>query len=142
MATRQEWAERVAQWKASGLAASAYAAREGLSATQLCTWKWFLKKGRPKKTAVSAPLAGETGRRTKKAVAGVPLVPRRAVTMMPVRLRPSGGGGADVGPVREHPGRIEITVRGGRMVRAEGAVDPNWLARVVSCLEEGAHSQC
>jgi transposase len=43
MATRAEWADRVARWEASGLSAAAFAAREGLAAKRLVWWRWKLR---------------------------------------------------------------------------------------------------
>ena len=42
MATRVEWAERVGRWRASGLNAKAFAARERIDARQLGWWRWRL----------------------------------------------------------------------------------------------------
>src|SRR5690606_14860943 len=42
-ATREEWARRVGRWKASGLSASAFAAREGLNAGTLSWWSSQLR---------------------------------------------------------------------------------------------------
>ncbi len=43
MASRAEWAERVARWEASGLSAAAFAARERLAARSLVWWRWKLR---------------------------------------------------------------------------------------------------
>jgi transposase len=43
MASRAEWAERVARWEASGLSAGAFAARERLAAKSLVWWRWKLR---------------------------------------------------------------------------------------------------
>jgi hypothetical protein len=43
-ATRNEWMERVRHWRASGLTAGAFAAREGLSASTLLWWSSKLKR--------------------------------------------------------------------------------------------------
>jgi transposase len=51
MASRAEWAERVARWEASGLSAAAFAARERLSAKSLVWWRWKLR------TSPSVPTA-------------------------------------------------------------------------------------
>jgi hypothetical protein len=42
--TRMEWLERVRRWKASGLTAEAFAAREGTSAATLSWWRWRLAR--------------------------------------------------------------------------------------------------
>jgi transposase len=42
MATRAEWAERVARWQASGQSAKAFAARERIDAKRLGWWRWRL----------------------------------------------------------------------------------------------------
>lgn len=43
MASRAEWAKRVARWEASGLSAAAFAARERLAAKSLVWWRWRLR---------------------------------------------------------------------------------------------------
>lgn len=45
MATRAEWAGRVARWQAGGLSAKAFAAREGIDAKLLGWWRWRLGCG-------------------------------------------------------------------------------------------------
>lgn len=42
--TRNEWAELIKAWKASGLTAAQFAARHGLKAKALSTWRWRLRK--------------------------------------------------------------------------------------------------
>ena len=43
MATRSEWAKRVARWEASGLSAAAFAERERLDRKRLVWWRWKLQ---------------------------------------------------------------------------------------------------
>lgn len=40
--TRGEWRARVRRWKASGLTAERFAAREGIAAATLSWWRWRL----------------------------------------------------------------------------------------------------
>jgi len=51
MASRAEWAERVARWEASGLSAAAFAARERLAAKSLVWWRWKLRSSPSASTA-------------------------------------------------------------------------------------------
>jgi len=54
--TREVWAKRVAQWKASGLRAKEFARRQKVSEVSLKWWKWRLgaeARRRTKKTIVS-----------------------------------------------------------------------------------------
>jgi transposase len=51
MASRAEWAERVARWEASSLSAAAFAARERLSAKSLVWWRWKLRASPSRPTA-------------------------------------------------------------------------------------------
>lgn len=44
MATRETWAERVREWKRSGLTAGEYAQREGLNARTLTWWSCELSR--------------------------------------------------------------------------------------------------
>ena len=47
MATRHEWAQRVRRWRASGLTARAFAAREGCNAGTLSWWASALRADSP-----------------------------------------------------------------------------------------------
>lgn len=47
MATRAQWAERVARWEASGLSGAAFAARERIDAKRLVWWRWKLRSTPP-----------------------------------------------------------------------------------------------
>jgi hypothetical protein len=42
--TRGEWLRRVRRWKASGLTAGAFAAREGIAPATLSWWRWRLAR--------------------------------------------------------------------------------------------------
>jgi transcriptional regulator with XRE-family HTH domain len=44
MAKAADWAERVAQWRASGLSAPKFAEQHGIAANQLRQWAYELKK--------------------------------------------------------------------------------------------------
>jgi len=44
MAKAADWAERVAQWRVSGLSAPKFAERHGIAANQLRQWAYELKK--------------------------------------------------------------------------------------------------
>lgn len=57
MATRDEWARRVARWQKSGLTATEFAAREGLKASTLTWWRAALRRAqaRPSTEVDSAP---------------------------------------------------------------------------------------
>jgi len=46
--TREEWAARVAKWKASGLAAKEFASEIGVRPGTLAWWKWRLGSSKPR----------------------------------------------------------------------------------------------
>src|SRR5690349_9727080 len=73
MATRAEWAERVARWEASELSAAEVAAREGILRKRLVWWRWRLQ---------SSPRP-----------ASVPPLDFVPVRVVAPAARPSGGGG-------------------------------------------------
>lgn len=52
--TREVWADRVAQWQASGLSAAAFGKREGIKPHQLENWRWQLGLGPRKKRKAMA----------------------------------------------------------------------------------------
>jgi hypothetical protein len=47
MATRDEWSRLVADWEASGLDATEFAARAGVIPKRLVWWRWKLRSMRP-----------------------------------------------------------------------------------------------
>ncbi len=47
MATRDEWSRLVADWEASGLDATEFAARAGVIPKRLVWWRWKLRSTRP-----------------------------------------------------------------------------------------------
>jgi transposase len=51
--TREQWAERVARWRESGLPAAKFASDIGVSARSLTWWKWRL--GSSRRAAALAP---------------------------------------------------------------------------------------
>jgi transposase len=73
MATRAEWAGRVARWEASGLSAAAFAARERIDAKRLVWWRWKLRSTPPASSA-----------------AAIDFLPVRVLDAQPARPSPAG----------------------------------------------------
>lgn len=84
--TREVWERRVRRWERSGLAAAAFAAREGVNPRTLAFWRW--KLGR------SSPHAAERSSRRRGRASSAP-APLRFVELVGDAPR-SGGGGLEV----------------------------------------------
>ena len=72
----QQWAERVAAWRASGLTSTAYSAGREVSAGGLRHWAYLLKKRGAKAAVGTAPAAPAV--RLVRVKAAVALAPRTA----------------------------------------------------------------
>lgn len=108
MATRVEWAERVARWERSGLSAEKFARREGYQPKQLYWWRWKLRADRP-------------SRRSPSSLTEAPrFLPVHVVT--------------DASVVTPEP--IEIALPNGRVVRVRPGFDPATLERVLALAAE------
>jgi transposase len=57
MATRADWARRVARWEKSGLTRSEFAAREGVKATTLGWWRSALRRAAAEPITALVPQA-------------------------------------------------------------------------------------
>ncbi|KYF61921.1 transposase [Sorangium cellulosum] len=108
MATRMEWAERVARWERSGLSAEKFARREGYKPKQLYWWRWKLRADEPSQPAPSSLT--------------------EAPRFLPVHVV------ADTLPVAAEP--IEIALPNGRVVRVRPGFDPATLERVLALAAE------
>lgn len=104
-----EWAERVREWKRSGLTAAEYGAQAGIDGKQLSWWKWRLGPG-----------GGAERRGQTSSARGVQFVPARVVEQ-----------------ARRETGRVEIVLANGRIVRATGRVDGEALAQAIRVAEAG-----
>lgn len=61
MASAKAWAERIAEWRASGLTAAEFAEGRPFSAQQMWNWAWRLRRdGVPPHAPVPAPPGGES----------------------------------------------------------------------------------
>lgn len=54
-ASRDEWAERISQWRASGLSGREFAARVGVKESTLRYWKWMLAHERRRDAVHTTP---------------------------------------------------------------------------------------
>lgn len=116
--TRDEWRARVRGWKASGLTAQAFAAREGISAATLSWWRWRLSRD---------------GERVGKARTGAaPRISRaRFVEITGAR----GRAGGVIGDSQRGAIRIELA---GAAVVVGADVDAEVLGRVLAAVERRA----
>ena len=105
---RAEWAERVGQWRRSGLTAKAFARSAGVNAGSLTHWAWRL--GRDARCAGAVAQA-----------AGVP----RAAALVEI----TAAGGTDE--------RFELELGSGRRLRIPATFDPAALERLLAVLEAG-----
>jgi hypothetical protein len=117
--TRMEWLERVRRWKASGLTAEAFAAREGTSAATLSWWRWRLAR------------EGERiGKARRPAGPGISRTSFVEITGAGVRAVRAGAGAA-----RAADGSMRIELAGGAAVVVGADVDGAALGRVLAALE-------
>jgi len=105
---RAEWAERVGQWRRSGLTAKAFARSAGVNAGSLTQWAWRLgrdarRAGAPAQAAGAPPAAA-------------------FVEIM-------AAGGPDE--------RFELELGSGRRLRIPATFDPTALERLLAVLEAG-----
>jgi hypothetical protein len=105
--TRDVWAKRVADWRASGLDVTAFAGKHGLKEASLKWWKWQLAKERRRA-------------RKKSAKKGVALSPLTFVEMK----APSNGDA------------LEILLANGTRIRVAPDFDPVVLSRLLDLLEK------
>jgi transposase len=112
-----------------GATVSAVADRNGISRSQLYTWKKLAQRGAipgislnelPKSTFV--PVRIEAAPPVPTQAVAAPMVPTQAVAAPMVRLQ-------------RRPGAIEIVLTNGRMVRADAGIEPIRLARLVAALD-------
>lgn len=104
--TRGVWEKRVADWRASGLDATAFARKHGLSEASLKWWKWQLsrkKRSRSKKPSMT---------------------PSAISPLTFVEMTPAIGGAA-----------LEVVLASGTRIRVAPDFDPVVLSRLVDVLE-------
>jgi len=106
---RAEWAERVGQWRRSGLTAKEFARSVGVNAGTLTYWACRL--GREQR------VAGQAGQRSRAAVA------RPASAWLEI----SAAGGAD--------SRFELELNSGRRLRIPATFEVAALERLLAVLE-------
>src|SRR5688572_27724357 len=105
--TREEWAELIQAWKASGLTAAEFAATHGLKAKALATWRWRLRTGAKSPARRASP---------------------KLVQLSVADLVGSGDSGA---------ARWELTTVGGHRLRMLAAVDGAELEMLLGALVPG-----
>ena len=105
---REQWRERVARWRSSGLTAKEFAARDGVNASTLSCWAWRFRR--------EGDVGVEDVRR--RTLAALP-------TMIEVRAHPVGDD------------RFEVEL-GGRRVRVPPSFDADALRRLITLLEEAS----
>jgi hypothetical protein len=96
--SRKIWSDRVRRWKASGLAAKKFAARQGLTAGSLYRWSWRLraeergrKAGRTSEAPPVVEIVGAVGVVGQDPQSGAPepfevLLGERVRILVPVRF--------------------------------------------------------
>ncbi len=103
-----KWARRVERLERSGLSIRMFAAREGLPAGSLSSWKWKLAQRRGRAPGAEAPL-----RFVELKAATGPLTTKPTTTTT-----------------------FEVVLEAGRVVRVPGGFDAAELVRLVGVLEE------
>src|SRR5258705_2391653 len=106
---RDEWAERVARWKDSGLTAKEFATELGINPRSLVFWKWQLGKG--------SGLAAESVKSGRAPARALPLIelgqPAAAV-------------------------QFELELGGGRRLAIPSTFDADALRRLLAVLESAS----
>jgi transposase len=103
-----------------GATVSAIAGRNGISRSQLYTWKKLAQRGD---------------------LPGISLTEQAKSTFAPVRIEaappfPAPAVAAPPAHLQRRPGAIEIALTNGRIVRADAGIEPVRLARLVAALDE------
>jgi hypothetical protein len=117
--TRVEWLERVRRWKASGLPAEAFAAREGTSAATLSWWRWRLARDGERIGQARGAARGEIPRTSFVEITGA------GVRSVEETVRAGGGS-------------MRIELAGGAAVVVGTDVETEALGRVLAALERRA----
>jgi hypothetical protein len=115
--TRVEWLARVRRWKASGLTAEAFAAREGTSAATLSWWRWRLAR--------DGERFGQARVATRRGIACASFV----------EITDAHIGGGDAAGCAGGRGAMRIELAGGAAVVVGADVDGAALGRVLAALE-------
>lgn len=121
--TRAKWAERIREWRASGLSAADFAAGKGYDGASL---RWAASQVQPERPSRStlAPNSGPKEPRRRRRVDKSMMPPSEAPRFLPVRMRrPEQAAGEMV---------VEV---GGARIRVSRGVDVALLGDVVRALE-------
>lgn len=133
--TTEQWERIIARWRASGKTAEEFGRQEGLSARSVLWWSWWLGKGR---AARQARTRGPTAAEQKgSSVTEASAIEACAVGMIPVRVRMNEPGAVESSKSSQGGGKVEIVLRGNRIVRAGSDCDLQWLGHLVEVLERG-----
>lgn len=114
--TREEWAARVARWRASGLTATKFASEVGISARSLSWWKWRLAS-KPGSDSPKRALARRIPR---------PIAPP-ATTISPLTF-------VEMSAVSETD-RLEVVLPSRVRIRVRPGFDASTLGRLLDVLE-------
>ncbi len=124
-ATRREyWQGVLDEWRRSGQRQTDFCRQRGLRVGTLAWWKHTL--ARPRRQGARPGVSGPAG----------PSTPAR-VTFVPLRItaaRPARTTTVPYEPSHAIGGELEIVLEGGRRVRVQGRVDPQWLGQVIAVL--------
>ena len=120
--TRAKWAERIQEWRASGLSAEEFAAGADYEPASL---RWAASQLQPERPGASTPSrSGPKEPRRQRSAERSPAPPSEAPRFLPVRLRR-----------RPEPAIAEMVVEvGGARIRVSPGVDVALLGDVVRAL--------
>lgn len=122
--TRAKWAERIREWRASGLSAEEFAAGQDYEPASL---RWAASQLQPERQpgASTASRSGPKAPRRRRSAETSPAPPSEAPRFLPVRLRR-----------RPEPALAEMIVEvGGARIRVSSGVDVALLGDVVRALQ-------
>ena len=121
--TRAKWAERIREWRTSGLSAEDFAAGKGYEGASL---RWAVSQIQPEMSSrsMTEPAARPKAPRRRGAIAKSAVAPAQAPRFLPVRMR------------RAEPPVAEMIVEvGGARIRVSRGVDVALLGDVVRALQ-------
>lgn len=123
--TRAKWAERIREWRASGLPAEEFAAGQDYEPASLRWAASQLQPERQPRVSSTAPRSGPKAMRRRRSAETSPAPPSEAPRFLPVRLRR-----------RPEPALAEMVVEvGGARIRVSRGVDVALLGDVVRALQ-------
>lgn len=121
--TREKWAERVREWRASGQSAGEFTAGKGYAASSL---RWADSQLQVGKSSNPAPAPAPAGAKTRRPgrASPAPASSRPAPQFLPVRTRPAA------------PVSLELVVEvGGARIRVARGADLALIGEVVRALQ-------